>query len=37
MKPLSGSAADQMMLPESDRVREEPAEYIEEEAPRGRA
>ena len=30
LKPLSGSAVDQMLLPESDRVMQEPVEYIEE-------
>merc|ERR1719341_1007303 len=30
LKPLSGSAVQQMLLPESDRVMQEPVEYIEE-------
>ena len=30
LKPLSGSAVDQMLLPESDRVMQEPMEDFEE-------
>ena len=30
LKPLSGSAVDQMLLPESDRVMQEPVEDLEE-------
>ena len=30
LKPLTGSAIQQMLLPESDRVMQEPVEYIEE-------
>ena len=30
LKPLSRSNVDQMLLPESDRVMQEPVEYIEE-------
>ena len=30
LKPLSGSAVAQMLLPESDRVMQEPVDYIEE-------
>ena len=30
LKPLSRSSVDQMLLPESDRVMQEPVEYIEE-------